>query len=340
MGLFGRSDDVADLIAKRKYDKAVELLQAQLGDDAANVRLKNQLADVLAMAGKPLEAVPLLIEVADQYASQNEAPKAIAALKKIERIAPGRRDVEGRLATLIRDKKPRAAAGAGYQPKQGLAAEGYEPAGAVFDAQHFEQAAVVTDEQRIAAAKAATWQPDTRAPKAAEVEPVPVIEITPEPAATAPMTSFESQMQEAVRHAEATPAAEEGKGAAGSPLFSSFGQDELVAVMHGLRLLSFEPGDIIITEGDPGDSLFVLASGVAKAYVRKDGRQTFARRMEEGTFFGEISILSGKPRTATVTAATDCELLELDRATLDEITSSHPSVRAVLEDFYIQRASG
>jgi CRP-like cAMP-binding protein len=110
--------------------------------------------------------------------------------------------------------------------------------------------------------------------------------------------------------------------------------------MQGLRLLSFEPGDIIISEGDAGDSLFVIASGIAKAFVRKDGRQTLARSMDEGTFFGEISILSGKPRTATVTAATPCELLELDRATLDGITKAQPNVRQVLEDFYVQRAGG
>jgi CRP-like cAMP-binding protein len=62
--------------------------------------------------------------------------------------------------------------------------------------------------------------------------------------------------------------------------------------------------------------------------------------MGEGTFFGEISVLSGKPRTATVTAASDCELLELDRASLDEITKTHPNVRRVLEEHYIERASG
>jgi cAMP-dependent protein kinase regulator len=108
--------------------------------------------------------------------------------------------------------------------------------------------------------------------------------------------------------------------------------------MQGLRLLSFEPGDIVISEGDPGDSLFVIASGIAKAFVRRDGKQALARSMGEGTFFGEISILSGKPRTATVTAATQCELLELDKATLDAITAKHPNVRQLLEDFYIQRA--
>ncbi len=59
--------------------------------------------------------------------------------------------------------------------------------------------------------------------------------------------------------------------------------------------------------------------------------------MEEGTFFGEISILTGQPRTATVTAKTTCELLELDRKTLDSITENHPHVRDVLQQFCDER---
>src|SRR5207253_990559 len=67
--------------------------------------------------------------------------------------------------------------------------------------------------------------------------------------------------------------------AAVSPLFQGFSQDELVAVMAGLRLVTFEPGDIIITEGDPGDSLFVLTTGRAKAFTKRaDGiGQSFRR---------------------------------------------------------------
>jgi CRP-like cAMP-binding protein len=60
--------------------------------------------------------------------------------------------------------------------------------------------------------------------------------------------------------------------------------------------------------------------------------------MEEGEFFGEISLLTGKPRTATVTAAGPVELLELDRATLDDISSRHPRVRAVVEEFAEKRS--
>jgi cAMP-dependent protein kinase regulator len=125
-----------------------------------------------------------------------------------------------------------------------------------------------------------------------------------------------------------------------TPLFQGFSEDELLAVMRGLELLTFEPGDIIITEGDPGDSLFILTTGVVKAFLKNpEGGQRLVRTMTDGAFFGEISILSGKPRTATVTAATPCELLELDRPTLDGITKAYPRVQQVLEDFYIERAT-
>ncbi|HEU0094271.1 MAG TPA: cyclic nucleotide-binding domain-containing protein, partial [Vicinamibacteria bacterium] len=125
-----------------------------------------------------------------------------------------------------------------------------------------------------------------------------------------------------------------------TPLFSGFSRDELVAVIRGLRLLTFEPGDIVLTEGDRGDSLFVITTGTVKTFVRDttQGGQLLMRRLKEGDFFGEISVLSGKARSATVTAATHCELLELERATLDQITSSYPHVRQVLEEFYLARA--
>jgi hypothetical protein len=354
-----KSTDVTQLIAKKRYARAIEVLSEQLAHEVGNPRVRLQLADVLVMAGRPLDAVPVLMEVADLFAGEGQAAKAIAALKKIERLAPGRRDVESRLASLIkggRTAAPVAARPSAWVPREGQSAVGSEAAGAVFSASDFEPNAVVSDEDRIAAAKNASWTPSFKADEEKPME-IPAIpppspgapepEITLEPDAGITDAVFQSQMLDVISQAlkkppaakPAPPATAPG-GIADSPLFSSFSQDELVAVMRGLRLLSFEPGDIIISEGDAGDSLFVITTGVAKAFVRRDGRQALARQMGEGTFFGEISILSGKPRTATVTAAAPCELLELDRATLDEITKSHPNVKQVLEDFYIQRASG
>jgi CRP-like cAMP-binding protein len=96
----------------------------------------------------------------------------------------------------------------------------------------------------------------------------------------------------------------------------------------------------MVTEGERGQSVFVLASGAAKVFVRSpSGRNFPVAALSEGEFFGEISSLSGRPRSATITAAARCEVLELDRASLDEIARTHPRVADVLEEFYIRRAS-
>jgi len=74
---------------------------------------------------------------------------------------------------------------------------------------------------------------------------------------------------------------------------------------------------------------------------RKDPETRKQRRiadLTEGAFFGEISILTGQPRIASIVALNDCELLELDRPTLDEITQSHPHVWDVLREFAEKRA--
>jgi len=125
-----------------------------------------------------------------------------------------------------------------------------------------------------------------------------------------------------------------------SPLFRNFSVDEMVAVIHGLKLLSFQRGDVIIRQGQPGASLFMLTSGRVRAF-RKDpasGHQQRLGDLKEGAFFGEVSILTGKPRMASIVALTRCELLELDRPTLDEITRTQPHVWDVLREFAEVRA--
>jgi cAMP-dependent protein kinase regulator len=110
-------------------------------------------------------------------------------------------------------------------------------------------------------------------------------------------------------------------------------------VIQGLRLLAFEAGDVILSQGERGDSLYMLAAGRVKVFVRgADGKQAAVGELSEGAFFGEISILTGRPRSATIVAASRCELLELDRATLDAITRDHPRVWDVMREFAARRA--
>jgi CRP-like cAMP-binding protein len=141
----------------------------------------------------------------------------------------------------------------------------------------------------------------------------------------------------------AEPAAPAGDGApmVDTPLFRSLAPPELVAVIRKMRLSMYEPGEVIVAEGQPGDSLFIITTGRVRAYVC-DANDTpvEARQLAEGDFFGEISILQGGRRTATVVAADTCELLEFDKKSLDEISAQHPNVRQVMVDFARQRTGG
>jgi thioredoxin-like negative regulator of GroEL len=96
--------DVADLIARRSYPKALALLQAQLAHQPHDARRRLKLAEVLILAGRGKEAVGILSSLADAEAADGFAAKAIAVVKRIEKIEPGRRDVEERLAHLIQEK--------------------------------------------------------------------------------------------------------------------------------------------------------------------------------------------------------------------------------------------
>jgi hypothetical protein len=149
-----------------------------------------------------------------------------------------------------------------------------------------------------------------------------------------------SMIEETLRPDAATADAAAPVSVGETPLFRSFSREELLALIKGLRLLSFEPGQIVVSEGEAGGSLFVVTSGALRAFVKSPaGRNVEVRQIEEGEFFGEISVLTEKPRSATITAAASCELLELDRKTLDSISAGHPHVRQVLQEFYEQRSA-
>jgi len=124
-----------------------------------------------------------------------------------------------------------------------------------------------------------------------------------------------------------------------SPLFEVLGDEEREALVREMEVESHDEGSVIISEGDPGASMYVIVSGEVKVYTRGKAGAIYLARLGEGDFFGEVSVLTGKPRTATITASQRTELLRLDKAKLDGVLSKYPGVRQVLDDFYKKRAA-
>ena len=128
------------------------------------------------------------------------------------------------------------------------------------------------------------------------------------------------------------------KPAVKSPLFEVLQDDEREALIKEMEGESHEEGSVIISEGDPGTSMYLIASGEVKVYTRGTGGTVYLANLGEGDFFGEVSMLTGKPRTATITASQRTELLRLDKEKLDTALAKYPGIRKVLDDFYKKRA--
>jgi CRP-like cAMP-binding protein len=93
------------------------------------------------------------------------------------------------------------------------------------------------------------------------------------------------------------------------------------------RVLTFAPGEAIVREGEPGDCLYQLVAGrveVLKAVG--PGRQVAVRTLEPGELFGEMTLLLDAPRSATVRALEECQLLQLDRAALAPLLQAQPEL--------------
>ena len=85
----------------------------------------------------------------------------------------------------------------------------------------------------------------------------------------------------------------------------------------------FMEGATIVREGEPGDTFYVLIEGEAKV---KDANGRLLSRLIPGDFFGEISLMDGGPRTATVVAETNLTALALSRKDFSALLRSEPKV--------------
>ncbi|HSP81318.1 MAG TPA: cyclic nucleotide-binding domain-containing protein [Myxococcaceae bacterium] len=123
-----------------------------------------------------------------------------------------------------------------------------------------------------------------------------------------------------------------------APLLPGLDQEAFLSTLEALEPRVFQPGETIVEEGQPGDSMFALVEGsVEVVRTLKSGRQRTVAFLSEGDFFGEMSLLSDVPRLATVRAFERTAVLELTRERLERILERHPSVEEVLLGFHRER---
>jgi voltage-gated potassium channel len=108
------------------------------------------------------------------------------------------------------------------------------------------------------------------------------------------------------------------------PFFEGLGAGLIAEVARLLKPRKFYEGTSIMRAGEPGDCMYFIVSGQVTVQLAQP------LTIADGSFIGEMALISGAPRTATVTAATDCELLELDLADFRDLAARHPELTTAI----------
>ncbi len=121
---------------------------------------------------------------------------------------------------------------------------------------------------------------------------------------------------------------------AGVPIFAGLPPDRLETAMRGASVRPMSAGEAVIRQGDEADFFYLLNAGDVEVTQTQPGSSepVLLRRMGEGDFFGEIGLLSRVPRTATVTAVSDGELVRLSKDVFLGLVAAGPGLTYHLLD--------
>jgi CRP/FNR family cyclic AMP-dependent transcriptional regulator len=115
------------------------------------------------------------------------------------------------------------------------------------------------------------------------------------------------------------------------PLFATMREGDILAFAELVRERSFPKGSVIVFEDDPGDALYLVARGQVKVVlIGEDGREVILSVLGEGNFFGEMSLIDEKPRSATVIAMVDSVVLVLRREDFQARLRTSPEIAIAL----------
>jgi len=123
----------------------------------------------------------------------------------------------------------------------------------------------------------------------------------------------------------------------GEPLFECLSEEQLSQMVNKARLKLFGRGEPVIEEGAAGESMFVMLRGAANVFVSKNGSKIQVATLRAGDCFGEMSLLTGEPRSATVRADGDCYVMEIGKPVMGKVLSEAPSCMEQLSQLLAQR---
>ncbi len=123
----------------------------------------------------------------------------------------------------------------------------------------------------------------------------------------------------------------------GQPMFQSMGKDHLKELVARSPVQRYGLGEAIIREGADGSSMFVLVHGKADVTVNTSNVPARVATLRNGDCFGEMSLLTGEKRSASVLALSDCEVMEVTKPVFAEIIARDPGLLPRLSELLARR---
>jgi CRP-like cAMP-binding protein len=124
-----------------------------------------------------------------------------------------------------------------------------------------------------------------------------------------------------------------------SPLFQVIPSKDRARLAPRFRLVELPAGKQVVGEGEPGGALYLVKSGTVEVRATIRGKPLVLARLGRHQFFGEVSFLTGVPRTATVHALEPTELLKIEEAELRDLIRHHPFLKEVLSRYHLDRVT-
>jgi len=313
-------DRAAALLARGRYAAAVEVFEAVVRAAPIDISARQRLADARRKAGDVHGALAGYRDVAESYAAMGLLVKAIAICKVILELDETHHATQVMLANLYARRGLNASvpsAGA-EQPPQAPAAAG--PPDEHATGEEPQSDGTATPYERIIRAACEAAEAGVDDPLAPEIE-IEVCEPEPAPVAGGEEVALMAQPPRWFS----------------TPIFSDLSPGAFLELARRLSLRRVARGDVVVRQGELGKSLFVVAAG--KVRVEREGKDgtVVLAHLGEGEFFGEMAVLSGSPRVASVVAEEKGELLEIGVDLLLELSRAHPHVAASLTKFYRRR---
>ncbi len=109
-------------------------------------------------------------------------------------------------------------------------------------------------------------------------------------------------------------------------IFAPLSDDETGKLAEASSVRVYAPGEAIVRQGAEGHSMFVIHRGTVKTQINEDGKARTLNTLREGDFFGEMGLLTGAPRTATVVAEDETEVLKINNLCLKPILEANPGL--------------